>query len=113
MAQAQLTPLEQAALNVQNKIVSLKAMAPNDYNQQQRLIDTDVELKKLETLVQALSLQGFLSLFSSSFFFPALISNFASMIRPPSPCSFPRIGPVLAIYAKLQPQWKPECWSLR
>jgi len=62
MAQAQLTPLEQAALNVQNKIVSLKAMAPNDYNQQQRLIDTDVELKALQALFEGLKLQGFLFL---------------------------------------------------
>jgi len=68
MAQAELT-LEQAALNVQNKIISLKAMAPNDYNQQQHLIDTDVELKKLEALVQALSLQGFLSFAFLSFLF--------------------------------------------
>ena len=69
MAQPAELTLGQAAKNVEDRIISLKAMAPNDYNQQQPLIAADLELKALQALFEGLKLRGLLSFFFFFFFF--------------------------------------------
>ena len=59
--------LAQAALNVETKMNTLKAMAPDDYNEQQRLIRNDVELKAIQNLFDGLKPQGKSSPFFLSF----------------------------------------------
>ena len=104
MAQPAELTLGQAAKNVEDRIAELERKAGGDDDIYKQSVADDAPLKALQALFEGLKLQGFLSLFFffffPSFFFPALISNFISMFRPPSTCSFPRIGPVLAIYAK-------------
>ena len=80
MAQPAELTLGQAAKNVEDRIAELERKAGGDDDIYKQSVADDAPLKALQALVQALSLQGFLSLFFffffPSFFFPALISNF-------------------------------------
>jgi hypothetical protein len=56
-----MDPIVQANQKIENRIAELKARAPNDFVEQDRLIENDPELKRLEanrdSLVKAQAVQ--------------------------------------------------------